>query len=267
MTRIFLQKKSARGAAIFLAIIAVSGVSLANLASIDMARADVAPAASSQEDVALSLATLLRSARAVISENQKHINDASKGDKGLSGVAVAAKAKEKFQKASGEDLDSINSASLRGELLGSMMNGIIKVMDDAQVQINEPGVGFKGFLPAVFARLVTEEFRRTKGDVADIKLTAPKNYVRNRANRPDAWEHQVIESQFKASTHVTGQHVAELADKKGKTAYRLILPEYYNDSCLSCHGGPAGEKDITGGTKEGGVLGELGGAISVAIYE
>jgi hypothetical protein len=35
---------------------------------------------------------------------------------------------------------------------------------------------------------------------------------------------------------------------------------------LVCHGGPKGEKDITGGKKEGGKPGDLGGAISGAIY-
>ena len=57
-----------------------------------------------------------------------------------------------------------------------------------------------------------------------------------------------------------------MADKNGKQAYRLILPEYYKESCLGCHGGSKGELDITGGKKEGGVLGQLGGAISVTIF-
>ena len=54
--------------------------------------------------------------------------------------------------------------------------------------------------------------------------------------------------------------------KNGKQAYRLILPEYYKQSCLACHGQPKGAIDITGGKKEGGRLGELGGAISVVIF-
>ncbi|MEE8532920.1 MAG: hypothetical protein V3S95_05135 [Alphaproteobacteria bacterium] len=33
------------------------------------------------------------------------------------------------------------------------------------------------------------------------------------------------------------------------------------------HGEPKGERDATGDKKEGGQLGELGGAISVAIYQ
>ena len=59
--------------------------------------------------------------------------------------------------------------------------------------------------------------------------------------------------------------MAELAKKKGRDAYRLILPEYYKKSCLGCHGGPKGSRDITGGKREGGKEGQLGGAISVTL--
>lgn len=224
-------------------------------------------AAPNNEEIAVSMATFLRSARAVISKNQKLINDASKGDKGLSSEVVLAKAKANYKKSTGVDIDSIaDPSTLQGELLQAEMDSVVEVMDEAQAQINKEGVGFKGFLPAIFARLVTERFRAKKGDIADIRLTAPKNYVRNRANRPDKWENDVIENQFKSGSHPKGQHVAAMAEKKGKQAFRLILPEYYKESCLGCHGQPKGERDITGGKKEGGVLGELGGAISVVIY-
>ena len=226
----------------------------------------VSSAINENEEIALSMATLLRSARAVISKNQNLINDASKGDKGLSGEAVLATAKENYKKASGTDIDSIDFSTPQGELLLAEMQAIVEVMDEAQPLINQEGTAFKGFLPAIFARLVTEKFRAKKGEVADIKLTAPKDYVRNRANRPDKWEHKVIEEQFKSASHPNGQHVAEMADKKGKEAFRLILPEYYKESCLACHGGPKGERDVTGGKKEGGTLGELGGAISIVIF-
>jgi hypothetical protein len=61
-------------------------------------------------------------------------------------------------------------------------------------------------------------------------------------------------------------YLAEEAQLNGKPAYRLLIPEYYEASCLSCHGEPKGERDISGGRKEGGKLGDLGGAISAAIY-
>ena len=226
-----------------------------------------ARAADDLEQVALNLVTLLRSARAVISDNQGHINDASLGDKGLTGAAVVAKAKENFKKATGHDISEYLGKGLQGELLQVELDAIAAVMTEAQEVINEKGRGFKGFLPAIFARQVTEKFRAGTSKKADLKLTAPKNYVRNRANKPDKWEHAVIEERFKSDGYPTGQPFGEKAMKKGRPAYRLILPEYYKASCLSCHGDPKGERDITGGKKEGGKLGELGGAISVAIFE
>ena len=158
-----------------------------------------ASAAEDNEDIALHLATLLRSARAVISDNQKLINDASKGDKGLSGEFVVTKAKANYQAATDVDIDSVDPSTLEGELLQALLGPVAAVMDDAQELINQEGVGFKGFLPAIFARQVTEQFRDKKGDIADLKLTAPKEFVRNRANRPDAWEAEVIENRFKSA--------------------------------------------------------------------
>ena len=110
-------------------------------------------------------------------------------------------------------------------------------------------------------------FSRHSDGAARLKLTAPKEYVRNRANRPDAWEHDAINTVFKASGHEKGSHYAESTTHKGRSAFRLIIPEYYGESCLGCHGEPKGALDITGGKKEGGKLGELGGAISVILYE
>ncbi len=243
---------------------AVKWLTLAIALSVGMS--NVAWTKVSHEEIALSMSTLLRSARAVISDKQKHINNPEIGDKGLSADVVVGIAKANYKKATGQDIDSIDPASLHGELIAAELQAVRDVMDEAQSTINEPSVGLKGFLPAIFARLVTQKFGVAAGDRATIKLTAPKNYVRNRANRPDKWEHKVIETMFRSPDHPNGQHFAETTDVKGKQAYRLILPEYYKESCLGCHGGPKGERDITGGKKEGGTLGELGGAISVIIF-
>ena len=199
---------------------------------------NVAFAAVSKEDIAVSMATLLRSARAVISDNQKLINDASKGDKGLSSDAVLAKAKSNYKKATGTDIDTIDGSTLQGELLQAELAAIGEVMDDAQAQINEKGVGLKGFLPAIFARLVTEKFREKKGTVADIKLTAPKNYVRNRANRPDKWEHDVIENQFKSDAHKKGQHVFAWRKRRASLPFALSCPNTTRSLTLAVTAGP-----------------------------
>ena len=49
-------------------------------------------------------------------------------------------------------------------------------------------------------------------------------------------------------------------------AQRTLIPEYYGASCLSCHGSPQGEIDITGFAKEGAKEGDLGGIISITLY-
>lgn len=219
-----------------------------------------------RQQIAVRLATLLRSARAVVSDGQSLINDPMKGDKGFTGEVVLEAAKHSFEVATQIDLDSIDPTTLEGELLQAEMEAIVEIVDEAQERINRRGVGFKGFLPAIFAASVAERFGQKKGAKADIKLTAPSDYVRNRNNRPDSWEHQIIEERFRGPDHPLGQPVHALAVKDGKQAYRLILPEYYKLSCLACHGEPKGRRDITGGKKEGGTIGSLGGAISVVIY-
>ena len=117
-----------------------------------------------------------------------------------------------------------------------MLTAITDVMNEAQALINEQGKGFKGFLPAIFARLVATNFNTNMEGKMIIKLTAPKKYVRNRKNRPDKWEDSIIQTKFMAADYTKGQPFAENDTHKGKPAYRYILPEYYKESCLGCHG-------------------------------
>lgn len=219
--------------------------------------------AKSQDEISQELTTLYRAARKVISDNQAHINKTDIGDKGLSGDVVSTMALENYAKVTG---DKLSLASLTAAQQ-AMISAVKEVMAENQDLINEIGVGFKGFLPAIFARQVGNKFNSKMLGKMKIKLTAPKKYVRNRANRPDKWEHNIIETMFKKEGYQKGKAFSEQSTVKGKSAYRFILPEYYGQSCLKCHGEPKGERDITGGKKEGGVLGELGGAISLIIFQ
>ena len=218
--------------------------------------------AATNVEISKELTTLYRAARKVISDNQGHINNAAIADKGLSGKVVAQKALENYKAATGK---AINKAKL-SQAQAAMLKAVKTVMDDNQDLINEKGTGLKGFLPAIFARQVATAFSLEMKGKMNIKLTAPKKYVRNRANRPDKWENNVVETIFKSPDYEKGKSFSEDTKVKGKSAFRFILPEYYGPSCLGCHGGPKGERDITGGKKEGGVLNELGGAISLTIF-
>ena len=217
-------------------------------------------------EVALEITRLFRSARAVISKHQKHINDPNESDKGLSPEKVIEEAKVNYKTVSGKEFRLEAGTTLKGLGQLAMLNAIREVMTNAQPLINERGRGFKGFLPAVLARLVADSFNRLMKRRAYIKLTAPRRYIRNRSNRPDKWEHNVIENSFKNAEYIKDKPFMEEARHRGRAAFRLMIPEYYNKTCLGCHGEPRGERDITGGKKEGGKLGELGGAISFAIY-
>jgi hypothetical protein len=224
-------------------------------------------ATDADSEVAMQLANLLRSARTVISSNQDVINDPDIGDKGLTGEKVLADAIALYGQRTGEDLTTLDTSTPEGLLLRAQMDAILAVMEENQSTINAEGVGFKGFIPAVFARLVNETFAENVGDRAEVKVTAPENLVRNRKARPDAWETSVIEKEFLQPDWPEGQPFSEVSDVEGRQAFRILVPEYYTPSCLACHGEPAGEVDITGYPKEGGKEGDLGAAISITLFK
>jgi Protein of unknown function (DUF3365) len=217
-------------------------------------------------DIALNLAQFLRSARTVISSNQDLINNPEIGDKGLDGETVVTAAMEKYQEATGTDPQSLDPASLEGRLHQAQMDAVISVMEENRATINKQGLGFKGFVPAVFARLVNENFRMNVGQIADVKVTAPPELVRNRKALPDDWESEIIESQLMKPDWPKDRIYTAEVPKNGREAFRILIPEYYSEGCLSCHGEPEGEIDVTGYPKEGGKLGDLGGVISIALF-
>jgi hypothetical protein len=216
---------------------------------------------------ARSLADMLRAARQVISSNQAVINDPNLGDKGLSGQVVLQKAMELYKKNTGTDPATIDPASRHGRLLRAQMDAIVEVTDANQPIINAKGVGFKAFIPATFARLVNEAFERRAKDEAQVKVTAPEQLVRNRKARPDEWEGEVMRGKMLRTDWPRGQTYSADATTRGRSAFRMMIPEYYAASCLSCHGSPKGETDITGYPKEGGKEGDLGAVISVTLFK
>jgi hypothetical protein len=225
-------------------------------------------AASAENDMAIaqSLAEMLRDARAVISDKQDLINDPQLVDKHLTGEVVLDEAVAKYKKNTGVDPKSIDPGSRQGRSLRAMMAAIVEVVEDNQDTINEKGTGFKGFIPAAFARLVAESFVHLAKGEAEIKVTAPLELVRNRKARPDPWENEIIEKRLLDAAWPAGQPYSATVETKGRPAFRVMVPEYYVQSCLACHGSPKGEMDITGYPKEGGKLNDLGAVISITLY-
>jgi Protein of unknown function (DUF3365) len=224
------------------------------------------PPANEDTVIAQSLAEMLRDARTVISNNQDLINNPELGDKHLSGQVVLDQAVKGYAKATGSDPTKIDPNSRQGRLLRAMMASIVAVTDDNQATINEKCTGFKGFIPAVFARLVSEDFNQMAKGEAEVKVTAPPELVRNRKARPDAWEADIIKTKLLGADWPKGQSYSAIVETNGRPAFRIAVPEYYAASCLVCHGSPKGEMDLTGYPKEGGKTGDLGAVISITLY-
>jgi hypothetical protein len=216
--------------------------------------------------IAQSLAQMLWEARTVISNNQELINNPDLGDKHLTGQVVLDQADKGYERAMGRDPTAIDPNSRQGRLLRAMMDAIVAATDDNQSTINEKGTGFKGFIPATFARLVNENFNQRANGEAEVKATAPPELVRNRKARPDAWEAEIIKTKLLDPQWPKGKAYSAVVDTNNRPAFRIMVPEYYVASCLVCHGSPKGEMDITGYPKEGRSVGDLGGVISIILY-
>lgn len=218
-------------------------------------------------DLALLMADVLRAARSEIASQQPNINNELIGDKGLTGEVIIGRVIERLSDSGAPDPTQLLASSREGQLIGAQLDAIEEIVGENQALINKKGIGFKGFVPAVFARLSNERFGEKMGRLAEIKVTAPMNLVRNRKSRPDKWEREIIESKFLSDEWKRGTLFSELTTAKNRESFRVMVPEYYGNACLACHGSPAGELDVTGYPKEGGQLDDLGGAISVTLYK
>lgn len=187
--------------------------------------------------MAILLTTLLRSAREVISDQQDLINEPKPG-KDLTAKRVIEMAKAKYAAETGHPLPMLDPSSSEGKMIRAELDAIDEVMDQAQPLINDPNRGFKGFVPAIFTYRVSDAFSRKVGDLAYLKLTAPEELIRHSGNAPDTWENRIIKTKFQSGMSQKGKVVAEVAELYGHSAYRVLIPEYYDASCLACHGGP-----------------------------
>ncbi len=205
------------------------------------------------------LITLLKTGRAVVSENQGLINDPSKGNKGFTDEFFSQHAMEKFKAKTKIDLARAGNLP-QGPMLLALLDSEKEVVAEAQMVINKQGIGFKGFLPAVFARKTGERFYKKTG----IKLRLTGLDYRNPGNKPDDFEQEVLRM-FADPRHPKGQQYVKTTMLAGKPVLRVMDPEYAGATCLSCHGSPKGERDITGMKKEGWKEGDLAGAISLTL--
>lgn len=123
------------------------------------------------------------------------------------------------------------------------------------------GLKYEGLIPATFSTETAARFQKWSG--VYVKQTAPEHLLRNAKNKADSFEAEHMKELSETSSQHTKESVFSKID--GGHSARVLLPLFYEKACLSCHGEPKGERNISGYSKEGGREGELGGAISVKI--
>ena len=229
------------------------------ITTISLAWCTPARATNEATEVAEHLIELVKIGREVVSEHQPTINDATKAEKGFTADFVADQVMERFKKKTKIDLRVPNVVPQANFYL-ALVEAEREVIDEAQPVINRQGVGFKGFLHAVFTRRVGEHFYKKTG--VRMKLTGID--YRTPKSKPDEFEQEVLRI-FSDPRHPKDQVYVRSTMVDGRPVLRMMDPEYASVSCLSCHGAPKGEQDIAGMKKEGWKEGSLAGAISLVL--
>lgn len=211
------------------------------------------------ERTAELLATLLNAGRVVVEQNQSLINDPGKGDKGFTPNVFEQLVVNEFAHETHIDLKSPPTSlpASTKELLTLLLLAGKDVVADAQFVINQRGIGYKNFIPATFGSQAARKF--SKRSKVTIKQTALA--PRNLHNTPDGYEETVLKRLAGQPPSTTS--IVEWVD--GGRLLRAMVPIYYSEDCLSCHGNPKGILDISGYPREGAQVGDLAGAISIQI--
>lgn len=214
------------------------------------------------EETARLLAKLLESGRMVIERNQLLIDDPHRGDKGFTPESFEHQLVQEFLARTGIDLNALPKAPasivippLAKELLPALIQASREVIRDAQVVINQRGIGYKNFIPATYGSQASARFSRS----SHVRLKQTTIEPRNPKNEPDEYEVSVLK--WLSGRPRAEAYVSELTEE-GRTL-RVVMPIYYARDCLSCHGEPKGDLDISGYPKEGHKEGDLAGAITV----
>ena len=196
--------------------------------------------AEEETEVAELLIALLKTGCSVVAEYQPLINDPSKGNKGFTEEFVGRAIAEKFKAETSIDLSAPNGLPARG-LLSTLLDSQRAVVFDAQPAIDKPGIGFKGFLPAVFARKAAEKFTAQTG--VTIKMTEME--ARFPRSKPDDFETEVLRM-FVDPRHPRGQRYARVTASNGKSVLRLMYPEYADAMRPLCDRDPRREPTAMG---------------------
>ncbi|WP_139652349.1 ATP-binding protein [Raoultibacter phocaeensis] len=159
-----------------------------------------------------------------------------------------------------QEQQSKNEALEKAEVLAEEMRAVWNFIDINQDIINRNEDGSfrtKHLVCVVAAKSVSTLF--TTNSEYEIHFT--NQTPRQRASAPDAFEEKAFAA-FKADPSLEAYYDVE-TKADGQRVFRYTEPLYVTETCLECHGEPAGELDQYGYEKEGMRVGDIGGAMSI----
>lgn len=215
--------------------------------------------AAGEAEVADLLVKMIQAGRKVMAEHQLAINNPDLVDKGFTPEIFEKEIAQRYLEIAKVDLSQAPKTP-QEKLVHALLQAGKDVVADHQPAINRPGIAYKNFIPAVWARKTGEKFEKATG--VRLKLTSA-NY-RYQGNKPDDFEAEVLKL-FEDKEYPKGKGYSRTMMQDGKPVLRVIVPEYAGKACLSCHGEPKGQRDIAGSGKEGWKEGDLAGAISLTM--
>ena len=140
------------------------------------------------------------------------------------------------------------------------MDAIWDFIDNSQYLINYTSDGtyeFKGLYCSLVGKSVGKLFSGSSKYTIRYTNFEPRNVQ----DIPDGFEEEAL-TYFNAMPE---REYYGLEEFGGKEAFRYVRAQQVKDSCLECHGEPAGELDITGHAKEGWTKDSVGGAVSIVV--
>ncbi len=151
----------------------------------------------------------------------------------------------------------------KAQLISTQMAAAWQFMNVNQDLINttqDNEYEYKGLHCAIVTKSIGKIFS-SRNDAVQTHLTNLN--PRNPADEPDAFEVAALRA-FQADAGMQ-EYYRVTEDEQGEKVYRYLVRLTITQSCLECHGVPAGVLDKTGYPREGMKLGDLAGAISMEI--
>lgn len=154
-----------------------------------------------------------------------------------------------------------NELREKGEVLAQQMDAVWEFMASNQYRLEQISYTDDGVYQGLHCAIVG----RSIGALFTSQSTYTTRFVnfnpRNQADEPDGFDAAALDAfNAGAATEYYG-----ITWYEGEEVFRYLAPMRIEETCLDCHGEPAGEIDVTGYEKEGWSIGDVGGAISIVM--